>query len=163
MRQRKKLIRGVVLMAMFGLLAGALGSTPGMALTKPDKKQVKKIARKIAKKVVNKALSDGDGGGGACPSGTQRYGEGCIEEDARANAQWFAAADECGDDNRRMATLAELQGFRTETGITLAGDEWSSDVHFDSILYGILMDEAGNTSELDASSLSQYRCVAPLV
>ena len=156
MRGRSKLMRGVVLVAMLGLLAGAIGSTPGIALTGKDKKQV----RKIAKKVVNKALSNQTGG---CPTGTDRYGEGCIEENARTNAQWFAASKTCGDANRRMATLAELNGYRQVSGVTLPGYEWSSDVDVDGgILKGHRMNDAGNYDFLDATSLSQYRCVAPL-
>ena len=162
MRSRRKLVRTVVLMATFGLLTGALGSAPGMALTKPDKKQVRKIAKKVANKVFDKRF--GDDGAGACPTGTERYGEGCIEEDARNNAQWTAAADNCGDDNRRLPTLAELEGFRAETGITLEDKEWTSDVDDDTgLLVAHRINDGGNRDVLDTSSLSQYRCVAPLV
>ena len=161
-------MRGVVVIAAIGLLAGALGSTPGLALTAQDKRQVKKIARKVVKKALAKHEQSAHGGGAAgasCPTGTVRYGVGCFEQTARPSTQWQGggAAKICGDLGRRLPTLSELDGFRQVSGVTLNGPEWSSDTYRDGgVPFAMTMADNGNVSSADTTTLNSYRCVAPL-
>ncbi len=61
-----------------------------------------------------------------CPPET-RYLEGaCIELAARSTESWLAAMQTCVGADRRLPSVAELQGARLEPGINLATLEWTS-------------------------------------
>jgi hypothetical protein len=96
----------------------------------------------------------------ACPSGTAFHAGGCIENAART-AQTFAAASRtCGVANRRLPLLSELESFRQEPGVTLAGDELTANVT-DTTVFTI-DDLGGRSPGPIASTSEQFRCVAPL-
>src|ERR671914_502174 len=76
----------------------------------------------------------------ACPSGTAFHAGGCIETAART-AQTFAAASRtCGVANMRLPLLSELESFRQQPGVTLAGDELTANITATQVL---TIDDAG--------------------
>jgi hypothetical protein len=96
----------------------------------------------------------------ACPSGTAFHAGGCIETAAR-QAQTFAAASRtCGVANRRLPLLSELESFRQEPGITLAGDELTANL--DGVDHVLTITDAGVRAAPPDSAPKQFRCVAPL-
>jgi hypothetical protein len=96
----------------------------------------------------------------ACPAGTAGHAGGCIETTARP-AQTFAAASRtCGLANRRLPLLSELESFRQEPGIALAGDELTANITATTVL---TINDAGTRSSAPIDgTLEQFRCVAPL-
>jgi hypothetical protein len=96
----------------------------------------------------------------ACPAGTAFHAGGCIETTAR-QAQTFAAASRtCGVANRRLPLLSELESFRQEPGVTLAGDELTANVTDTTVF--MIDDSGGRSPGPIASTSEQFRCVAPL-
>jgi hypothetical protein len=96
----------------------------------------------------------------ACPSGTAFHAGGCIETAART-AQTFAAASRtCGVANRRLPLLSELESFRQQPDIALAGNEWTANII--DINQVLTITDAGVRMSTSDSSPEQYRCVAPL-
>jgi hypothetical protein len=96
----------------------------------------------------------------ACPSGTAFHAGGCIETAART-AQTFAAASRtCGVANRRLPLLSELESFRQQPGVTLAGDELTANVTDTTVF--MIDDSGGRSPGPIASTSEQFRCVAPL-
>lgn len=63
-----------------------------------------------------------------CPASASAYAGACIETAARPPATWPDAAEIRGDAGGRLAGLEELEGFRSEPGVTLAfsGEHTSS-------------------------------------
>ena len=96
----------------------------------------------------------------ACPAGTLGHAGGCFESAARP-AQTFAAASRtCGVANRRLPLLSELESFRQESGVTLAGDELTANL--DGIDHVVTITDAGVRAAPPDSAPKQFRCVAPL-
>jgi hypothetical protein len=106
-----------------------------------------------------------------CPAGTRLYAGACFESATRTAATWFTAAEICGDAGRRIPTLAELEGFRQESGVTLGSGEWSSSLQdgdgapLDTDGFVVItMNDAGGISSANDhdEGFAPYRCVAPL-
>ena len=96
----------------------------------------------------------------ACPSGTAFHAGGCIETAART-AQTFAAASRtCGVANRRLPLLSELESFRQQPGITLAGAELTANL--DGADHVVTITDAGARAAPPDTAPGQFRCVAPL-
>jgi hypothetical protein len=96
----------------------------------------------------------------ACPSGTAFHAGGCIETAARP-AQTFAGASRaCGVANRRLPLLTELESFRQQPGITLAGEELTANL--DGVDHVVTITDAGARAAPPDSAPEQFRCVAPL-
>ena len=97
-----------------------------------------------------------------CRGGT-RYHEGaCIEVGSRTAVNAPGAIGDCRDEDggARLPSLAELQGFASEPGITLdSGGEWSDHI-LDASTVLVVFDD-GNTSIDSAGSHHKYRCVFP--
>jgi hypothetical protein len=93
-----------------------------------------------------------------CRGGT-RYHEGaCIEVASRTAVNAPGAISDCRNDGARLPSLAELQGFAGEPGVTLdSGGEWSDHLLDASTLLVVFDD--GNSSIDSAGSLHKYRCV----
>ena len=99
-----------------------------------------------------------------CP-GSTRYHEGaCIETAARTAADWDAAHDDCADEGKRLPSLSELDGFRSVSGVTLNGFEWTGDLWYEpqapSEIGGWGLGDSGGASPASFSAERAYRCVA---
>jgi hypothetical protein len=96
----------------------------------------------------------------ACPAGTDSHAGGCFETAARP-AQTFAAASRtCGLANRRLPLLSELESYRQETDVTLAGDEWTANAIDGN--HVLTITDAGAQAAPPDSASKQFRCLAPL-
>ena len=104
-----------------------------------------------------------------CPPSTSVYAGVCIETAARTAARWPDAAEICGDAGGRLPGLEELEGFRSEPGITLAasGEHTSSYLDVNYIDAGgentvAIRDNGALASGYDyGESFASYRCVFP--
>lgn len=96
----------------------------------------------------------------ACPSGTAFHAGGCIETAARQGQTFAAASRTCGVSNRRLPLLSELESFRQQPGITLAGDELTANVTDTTVF--MIDDSGGRSPGPIVSTSEQFRCVAPL-
>jgi hypothetical protein len=96
----------------------------------------------------------------ACPAGTIGHAGACFETTARS-AQTFAAASRtCGVADRRLPLLSELESYRQEAAVTLAGDEWTANVIDGN--HVLTITDAGVHAAPPDSASKQFRCVAPL-
>ncbi|HEU0114947.1 MAG TPA: hypothetical protein VFQ80_09725 [Thermomicrobiales bacterium] len=95
----------------------------------------------------------------SCPSGTQKFVHVCIEKTARPPAAFADASAACAAEKRRLPTSAELDGFRQQSGVTLASPaEWSSD--FTSATSATVMSDAGAFGNNALTTATPFRCVA---
>ena len=94
-----------------------------------------------------------------CGDGT-RYHEGaCIEVASRTALNAPGAISDCRNEEGggRLPSLAELQGFAREPGITLdSGGEWSNHLLDPSNL--LVVSDDGNSLIDSAGSTNRYRC-----
>jgi hypothetical protein len=96
----------------------------------------------------------------ACPSGTVSHAGTCFESTARPAQTFFAASRTCGVANRRLPLLSELESFRQQAGVTLAGDELTASITGTQVL---TLDDNGSITAKDIDlNTDQFRCVAPL-
>lgn len=96
-----------------------------------------------------------------CPTRTAYFEGACIERAGRAAATAVEADLDCAGEGRRIPTVAELEGFRKEPGITLAlSYEWTSAYHLSggSGVRGIVNEN--ETAYVGDESSHTYRCVA---
>ena len=100
-----------------------------------------------------------------CPTGTTRYVSVCIENSSRPPAGISAAINDCADEQRRLPSSGELQGFRKLPGITIGTTgEWSADlgdVTLKSSFVYLAITQNGNGVR-EAGLPGPYRCVAGL-
>jgi hypothetical protein len=154
--------RGVIVLAVAVLAAGALAASSAGAAGTLTKAKVKKIATKVFNQNAP-SLKD------KCPSGTMGYAGACFETTARSAANYDTAAQTCGNLGRRLPTASELFGLRLVAGITLAGlgtdAEMSSDMFRDATFGFFVVEDDGDVygHQGTFSTLENpYRCVAPL-
>ncbi|HEX2232462.1 MAG TPA: hypothetical protein VHG69_03765 [Thermoleophilaceae bacterium] len=96
----------------------------------------------------------------SCATGTSSHAGGCIENSARS-AQTFAAASRtCGVANRRLPLVTELESFRQQPGITLAGAELTANL--DGADHVVTITDSGTRAAPPDTAPGQFRCVAPL-
>jgi hypothetical protein len=101
-----------------------------------------------------------------CPAGTQYVGGVCIEPASRTASSQRVAEERCFRIGRRLPTVAELQLFRFEQGVSLAqGGEWTSAyvAYRDfNALWGVLVLPAEPYTSLAPrfDSAFPFRCVA---
>ena len=96
-----------------------------------------------------------------CPTSTAYFEGACIERAGRAAAIAVDADLDCAGEGRRIPTVAELEGFRKEPGITLDGAyEWTSAYHLSggSGVRGVVNEN--ETAYTGDASSHTYRCVA---
>jgi hypothetical protein len=104
-----------------------------------------------------------------CAAGTQAYAGVCFELASRTGTTWPAAAKICGDAGGRLPSLDELEGFRQQPGIVLAGAEHTS-AYIDTnglsaggeFTIGLHDNGARSPGFVYGSSSANYRCVKPL-
>jgi hypothetical protein len=156
--------RGVAILAIAILAAGALAASSAGAAAPLTKKKVKKIATKVANQVFDqKAGSLKD----KCPGGTVSVAGGCLESATRGQASWFDAKKNCSGVGRRLPTAGELiAGFATP-GVT-AATETSSNLHLDdngtTIAQRYIVVTSGGSigGQANLSTVGNYRCIAPM-
>jgi hypothetical protein len=96
----------------------------------------------------------------ACPNGTVSHAGTCFESAARPAQSFPAASRTCGVANRRLPLLTELESFRQESGVTLAGDELTANATDSTV---VTLDDSGSRASGPIASTSEsFRCVAPL-
>jgi hypothetical protein len=98
-----------------------------------------------------------------CPSKTRYFEGACMETKARSPANWFDAIAKCTDLDRRLPSVAELDGFRLDRHIALVGFEWTSEyAYLDSTTgsHFSVVSESENDYAPGNSQLHAYRCVA---
>lgn len=98
-----------------------------------------------------------------CPADTTMFVGVCIEDQSRAAASQPDAISDCADEQRRLPSGGELQGFRELDGITIAaGGEWTDDLgdvnHASSFVYLVVTQNGNFIAE--AFDDYAYRCVA---
>ncbi len=154
--------RGFVVLTIAVLAAGALAASSAGAAGTLTKAKVKKIATKVFNQNAP-TLQD------TCPSGTVKYAGACFETTARSAANYYTAAETCGNLGRRLPTVSELRGVRLVAGIDLVGittdAEMSSDMFRDATFGFFVMEDDGDVygHQGTFSTLENpYRCVAPL-
>jgi len=100
-----------------------------------------------------------------CPNGTDLVAGSCIEKTLRTAHFIENARNLCAEAGRRLPSVAELQAYAVEPGVTLADLEWSNNPTIDPS--GGLDDDidlgVGETELSVIPGLSElpYRCVAP--
>lgn len=85
-------------------------------------------AKKVGGLTAAEIIAAGQQGGGACPDGTVKTGDACIETTARENATWDAASAACAQAGRHLPSASELTAARLLDGVNLGGGEISADV-----------------------------------
>lgn len=97
------------------------------------------------------------------PADTTMFVGVCIEDQARTADSHRDATRDCADEQRRLPSGGELQGFRELDGITLAaGGEWTDDlgdVTLSSVFVYLVVTQNGN-GVAEATRDIAYRCVA---
>jgi hypothetical protein len=102
-------------------------------------------------------------GSDACPQGTTRFINVCIETQSRAPRSHTDATRACASEDRRLPSSGELKAFREQIGIVIpTGGEWTDDLgdvtYASSFVYHVV-GQNGNGVAV-ASSAVAYRCVA---
>jgi hypothetical protein len=103
-----------------------------------------------------------------CPDGTRSHAAACIETHVRPQRDWNEAALFCGTLDRRLPTLAELESFRQEPGIVLAGGGGNYELTSETFntddgstpQFELIDDEGNRLTETDAALFHDFRCVA---
>lgn len=102
-----------------------------------------------------------------CRPGTRSFAGACWQtsaSDAAVNAP--AAALACAVQGASLPDPLELAAFSQQPGVTMASEEWSSDIPVvsGSGTYAVVtVTSAGKIESLPATALSKYRCVVPIV
>jgi hypothetical protein len=172
----------VILALLFGVASTALGANGkplilGKAANKASKITglVKKgagpalrlrvdsgppLAVNSSEKIDNLNADKVDGQSLECPSGTLFHEGVCIETSKRGSATFDQAEGDCLDEGNRLATIAELQTFRTRSGHDFATAEWSNEVEMFSSTFRVattIIPSSG--SRLYSVGEQDYRCV----
>jgi hypothetical protein len=98
-----------------------------------------------------------------CPKRTRYFEGACLETRARAKASWDDALARCNTARRRLASVAELDGFRIRRRVELVGFEWTSDYATldatTSANFSVVSDD-GQHDLAPRAQLHAYRCAA---
>jgi hypothetical protein len=138
--------RGLVRLVGGLTIGGAV--TPWIGGANARAKKKKKQTKPGAAGPAGPPGPPGAPGTGSCPNDTTFFaGAGCVENTVRAEATWISASTTCASVGRRMLTIAELDAFRQQPGVTIgepsAGNvEWSGTIV--SGTSAMTVSEAGN-------------------
>lgn len=117
---------------------------------------------------VNATTVNGHSAG--CATNTQPFAGACWQTTAHAAANAPEAAVICAEQGGALPEALQLAAFAKQPGVTLAGEEWSSDVTNVSGLnaYAVVIVNAAGEINYGATSgpgaiPRKYRCVIPLV
>lgn len=95
-----------------------------------------------------------------CPVATRLFAGACVEEAARAPAEFGLAVDTCGVAKRRLPAPDELAIAARDPQISLTSPEFTSDlIDTETVL---LVSEAGSRSAVSTGTAAPFRCVATL-
>ena len=139
---------------LFLLLGGGAYAAFHLPPNSVKSRQIKNGQVKVAD--TNNAL------GFKCPAPTRYFEGACIKRRAHAGTATFLDANAaCVDAGLRLPSVSELEGFRLEPRVQLAGFEWTSDfANADGTDIKATVVADNDTDFAATSQLHPYRCVA---
>lgn len=94
-----------------------------------------------------------------CPGGTTYQQGGCIEDAARATANWTTALTNCYNAGGRLADTGEMAAFRARGGAIQGSGEWTVDISDINGTTATRLDVGGQPTPNGTATSNPYRCV----
>jgi hypothetical protein len=96
----------------------------------------------------------------ACPSGTSKFAGACVEKTATTpGTDIFSASEECGDRGGQLPTAVYLRAYGEEPGVTLSGEESSSNIYFSGSFRALTAADDTGLDDHTTGDSQPFRCV----